>query len=144
MGMGNPHGLWVEPIMGMGVGWDFSTHEFYNRPIMMGTLTFGHPWVHPCHCLIIIPPSPYLVHGHSKWSVSFHTLSMVIPLSPYLFHSQSMVIPIPVHIKSMSIPHPFLTHSMDWIPWNGDLEQDLKNKRNLTFYTVQTIFYLQI
>ena len=26
MGMGNPHGLGGLPIMGKGVGWDFSTH----------------------------------------------------------------------------------------------------------------------
>ena len=34
MGMGNPHGLWVEPIMGMGVGRDFSTHEFYKSLVL--------------------------------------------------------------------------------------------------------------
>ena len=34
MGMGNPHGLWVEPIMGMDVGRDFSTHEFYKSLVL--------------------------------------------------------------------------------------------------------------
>ena len=31
MGMGNPQGLGGLPIMGMGVGQDFSTHGFYHR-----------------------------------------------------------------------------------------------------------------